>query len=165
MEPFTLYDPNTDECPVPQDLLRGLDQLSDDEMLDLLDRASSLQAELAKSIGDLKAAVILRMNSRGATALDTPLFTAKLEAGTSYAYDLQVLAQLKPLVTPEQYAKAIPTPEPKPNKAELNKLAKLGEEIKKIIDQAVRPVPTAPSFSYQRKPQQIEMTPAADNLF
>lgn len=154
-EPFTLYDPTTDECPTPKELLKNLDQLSDNDLLDLLFRAISLQADLDYTINILKSTVSRRMTEREATLMDTLGFTAKLEKKVTYFYDLPLLqGELKPLLTAEQWEKAVPTPpppEPKPNKTELNKLTKLGGKVKEIIEEAVTPVPAPPSLKVERK--------------
>lgn len=158
-EPFTLYDPNTDECPTPTELLKDIDQLSDDELLDLLFRATSLQSDLDYTVVILKSTVSRRMNERKATMMDTLGFTARLEKKVTYIYNLLLLQdELKPLVTSEQWERAVPTPpppEPKPNKAELNKLMKLGGRVKEIIEEAVTPIPAPPSLKVERKAQPV----------
>jgi len=152
-DPLYIYDPVTAEILKPVDLLRDIDQLPDDDLATLITDGEDLLNELSVAVNQLRATLQHRLEADQAVLRETPGFTVKLTAQREYVYNLPALLKLKEHLTPEQYAKAVPTPDPKPNKTELNKLVKLGGAIKQIIEAAVKPVDKPPKLEITRKVQ------------
>lgn len=144
-----IYDPVEAQILNPDDLLRDVDQLADDDLLDLITEASALLKGLGVVVNQLQATMFHRMESDQATVRETLGYTVKLVPQRSYEYDLPNLLGLKYHLTGEQYTAAFKETVT-PNKTELNKLVKLGGPIRQIIEASVREIP---------KPPKLEITP------
>lgn len=103
-------------------------------ILTLREQLTDLRHQLAESEGMLRDAML----SRNATIADAGAWTVKLSPRRAYTYDLEALSQLQAFLEPEQYERAVVEVHTvKPNKTQLNQLAKRGGEIAAIITAAV----------------------------
>ncbi|HAH85767.1 MAG TPA: hypothetical protein DCL60_00175 [Armatimonadetes bacterium] len=105
-----------------------------------------LSAELVQA----EAMLLQRMKEREATLLDAGRYTVKLIPNIRYTYNMEAISRLREMVPQDEYSKAV-TMEPKISKLGLNRLSKLGGEIKKIIDGAVKCVEGTPRLAIEER--------------
>lgn len=91
-----------------------------------------------------------RMEEKEATVLIAGAYTVKSLPVVKYEYDMPRLLLLGEFLPKDQLETAI-SYEPKVNKTALNKLAKLGGEVKKIIEESTTAIPGVPKLSIERQ--------------
>jgi hypothetical protein len=147
---LSVFDPESGEVLEPNDFLRDLEQLSDQDLLDLITAVEALVKELAPVLSLLKSTMFHRMEADQATLRETPGYTVKLVPDRAYEYDLAKLLTIKSLITPAQYAATFKETIT-PNKTELNKLVKLGGQLRTIIEASINEVKKPPKLEITRK--------------
>jgi len=106
----------------------------------------------AFSQGLKRAEMVLatRMEDKDATVLVAGVYTVKSMSSIRYEYDMPRLFLLGEFLPKERLETAI-SYEPKVNKTALNKLRKLGGEVKQIIEEATTVIKGTPRLCIEKR--------------
>ena len=142
----------TTERPPVEDVIKDM---GDDA---LAETAQDIRAEGKRLLhmADLaEFELVNRMQARGATKLDTEHWTGALTPGLPvHTIKDEEMSQLRELVSEEDWKRALvhpPAPAPHWDKRVLNELAKLGGEVKAVIDGATISERGRPKLKLERK--------------
>ena len=124
----------------------------------LAETAKEMRAEgkrLLDMAGLAEFSLVNRMKARGATKLDTEHWTGALTPGLpTHTIDDGLMMRLSVLVSVQDWERVRvhpPAPEPHWDKRVLNELAKLGGEVKAVIEGAITSERGRPNLKLERK--------------
>lgn len=126
------------------------EDVSRDEMVAILIDLKAALEDAKFAYDAAEAAFIEQLKADEASRFESSHYVVDLEVGSTYDYDYKTLEKLKPLVSAEKYDAAVKMV-PKADKRALNSLAKLGGDVKKLIDLAVISKPKKPVLKIQEK--------------
>jgi hypothetical protein len=122
----------------------------DEELVALIELRRMQIKSLSAELGQAEGMLLQRMRGKDATLLDVGRYTVRIMPNIRYSYDTEAILKLRDMVPQDEYGRAV-TMEPKISKLGLNRLARLGGEIKKTIDGAVRCVEGTPRLAIEER--------------
>jgi len=125
-------------------------EVHNDELVALIELRRAQIKSLSAELGQAEAMLMQRMREKDATLLDVGRYTVRLMPNIRYSYDTEAILRLREMVPQDEYCRAV-TMEPKISKLGLNRLSRLGGEIKKMIDGAVRCVEGTPRLAIEER--------------
>jgi hypothetical protein len=147
MESTTVINPLTGEV-VDESI--SVEEMDDASLVSVIEFYREQVKVFSQHLKCAEMVLATRMEEKEATVLIAGAYTVKSLPSVRYEYDMPRLLMLSEFLPKEQLETAIRY-EPKVSKTALNKLAKLGGEVKKIIEESTTAIPGMPKLSIERR--------------
>ena len=137
----------------PEDVIADL---NDDALAEIAEEMLAEGKKLLRMAGQAAHELVKRMEQRGATVLDTDNWAGKLTPGSQrHEYDAQKMQHLQSLISEREWDSIRIFPAPRWDKRALNDLAKLGGDVRVVIEGATMTTRGEPQLELKRKEEAI----------